>query len=293
MNITYKEKKIIITGVRGYIGNELKHFFNKKKCHIVSTKNYDLSIKKNWNKIISKDIDYIFHLAAVEETGKDLSMNSNSTLFMLETCVEKKCYPRIIYASTTNIFGITDNKKINEKSKSTPLSNFSAQKFLSENYLKYFYNNHNINSIILRIPNVYGPVRNKKNFNRVVLNRIIDTALKTNNINLYSNKNCLRDFIFIDDVINAFYVSGLINKKFCNGDFYIISSKNGLTLKQVFLIIKNNIKSLKMNNDKKTKLGPMENRSQIIQTNAYSKISGWKCKVSLIEGIKLTIKSIS
>ena len=69
---------------------------------------------------------------------------------------------KIIFASSTNVFGLTDKRVINEKVKSLPLSEFSAHKILGENYLKQFYKKYKIPSIILRIPNIYGPSSKKK-----------------------------------------------------------------------------------------------------------------------------------
>tara|TARA_A100001011_G_C14241965_1_gene813659 strand:+ start:775 stop:1116 length:342 start_codon:yes stop_codon:yes gene_type:complete len=113
MDKSFVGNKILLTGHNSFIGGELLHYFQKNNCEVY-TSNKDLSLKKNWQKIINKKVDLIYHLASAEGIGKDISFNSKSILYLLEICVEKKCSPKIIYASTTNIFSLKSKSNVTE-----------------------------------------------------------------------------------------------------------------------------------------------------------------------------------
>jgi nucleoside-diphosphate-sugar epimerase len=284
----YSNKKILITGANGYIGNQLKTFFNKNKIY-PNCSIGDLSNKEIWKINLDKEVDIIFHLAAAEGENKDISMNSKSILALLEACVEKNIKPKIIYASSTNTFGLTNARVVNEKTKSFPLSEYSAHKILGENYLKQFHKKYKIPSIILRIPNIYGPSAMKKNFNKSIINKVVAQSLKKKNLKLFNNRSCLRDFLYIDDVINAFVLCSKLDNKFFNGNFYVLSSKEKTTIKDVWKIIQNKTNNKNLTIDDKNLLSPMEYRNFSADSSKFRKLTRWKSKTKLDRGIDLII----
>jgi len=285
---SYDNSTVLITGSKGYIGNELKNYFNKVGCNLIVSED-DLSNKIVWEGLINKNIDYVFHLAAAEGKNKSISMNSLSAKYLLEVCVEKKCFPKIIYASSTNLFGNISTGIINESCDSYPISEYSSHKFLAENYFKYYYLNYKIHSIILRIPNIYGPVSNENNLIKPVLNFVINKALLVKRINLYKNKDCLRDYLYIEDAVKAFYLSGLVKNEHCDGSFYIIGSDFRGTIEDISEKIKMQLDNLEINLDNKFVLDPMEFRNFTTDSSKFKNISNWVCEVPIDEGIALTI----
>jgi UDP-glucose 4-epimerase len=282
------DKKILITGSNGYIGNQIKIALNENKINPKCSTG-DLSFKEIWKENLDKKTDIIFHLAAAEGKDKDISMNSKSVLSLLETCVEMNIKPIIIYASSTNVFGLTNKRVINEKVGSLPLSEYSAHKILGENYLKQFYRKYHIPSIILRIPNIYGPTSMKKNFNKSIINRVVANSIKKKNLKLFDNRNCLRDFLYIDDAVSAFLISSLLDKKSYDASFYILSSQEKTTIQDVWKIIQNKTNNKNLTIDDKNLLSPMEYRNFTADSSKFRELTNWKSKISLNKGIDSTI----
>ena len=149
--------------------------------------------------------DYIFHLAAAEldangDIETDLKVNAISVLYLLKTCIEKKCYPKIIFSSSTNIFGNVNSDVVNENTKSNPPAEWSAHKLLAENYIKkklkrikikycigrIFSFTHKNQDTSFVVPNLYKRIKKSKGKKK---------ALK--------NLNHFRDFISVNDICNA------------------------------------------------------------------------------------------
>ena len=287
-NKKFADSNILITGSNGYIGKELKNLLSDKDFNVQCSRG-DLSKKEIWKENIDKDIDYIFHLAAAEGENKNMEMNSTSVLNLLNVCVDMNIKPKIILASSTNLFGATDLEIVDETSPSLTLSEFSAHKLLAENYLKLFYQKYHIPSLTLRIPNVYGPSSSKRNFNRSVVNRVIKLSLEGAGLKLFNNRGCLRDFLYIDDIVNAFYLCGGLNSEHYKGNFYLLGSNSTSSIEDVWKVICNKTSS-DLIIDNKNMLSPMEYRSFICNSSKFRDLSLWTVKVPLNKGIDLTLE---
>jgi nucleoside-diphosphate-sugar epimerase len=150
--------------------------------------------------------------------------------------------------------------------------------------------NYEINSIILRIPNIYGPVNKKENLKRSVINFIISKAILEGELSLFRNKKCLRDYVYIEDILEAFYLSGLVENKYCDGNFYVIGSGFKGTIEDVCNQIKIKLGDVKINLDDKYVLEPMEFRNYTGDNSLFKEVSNWEPKVKIDQGLDLTIK---
>tara|TARA_Y100000034_G_C6876831_1_gene401165 strand:+ start:190 stop:1077 length:888 start_codon:yes stop_codon:yes gene_type:complete len=292
---SYSGLNILITGGTGYIGSALVNSFDSIDCNlIVSTE--DVSKKETWDNIIKDDIDIIFHLAAVEVghevPERDLNVNSVAVLHMLQTCVEKECNPRIVFSSSTNIFGNVDEDIVDENVKSDPPAEWSAHKLLSENYLKIYSDKFGLKTVSLRLPNVYGPVPNREIMNRMVINKVIGYGIDNKQLKLYNNKDCYRDYIFIDDVVNAFRKIGLADDDVFDGRFFVVGSNKLVTISDVWNIIAKNIRDIPILVDDDVELNPIEMRSFVGDYTRLNKVTGWKPETRLENGIKLIVDDL-
>ena len=280
----------MITGGTGYIGSLLVESFRKIPCTVIVCTD-DVSNKSTWEHFIDHNIDFIFHLAAVEvghdTIERDLNVNAVSVLHMLQTCVQKNCNPKIIFSSSTNVFGNVDEDIVNENIESNPLAEWSAHKLLAENYLKIYSSRYGLKTIVLRLPNVYGPVPKGETINRMVINKVIKYAIENKQLKLYGNKGCYRDFVFVEDVVDAFMKIGLAED--FDGSFFVVGSNELVTISDVWNIIADKIGDVSISVEG-VELDPIEMRSFVGDYTKLNSTVGWKPKVSLETGIKKTVE---
>ena len=127
------------------------------------------------------------------------------------------------------------------------------------------------------------------NFEKSVINRVLKAALKEKKITLFNNRDCLRDFIYIDDIINAFNLSGKLSDKCFNGDVYNLGSSTKFSLVDAWQILqkKTDIKIITIDN--KRILAPMEYRSFDCDSTKFRCASKWIDMISFNKGIDLTV----
>ncbi len=316
----YTGKTILIVGAVGYIGSSLAKTFADIDCNLIlldcepdtgwlpvsnrakiSFINNDICEQQTWLDVIT-GTDYIFHLAAAEynrttyDPAVNWRINACAVLYLLNACRKVSLPPKIIFSSSANLFGCADSLPVNESTPDNPPSLWSVHKQLAENYFDLYRQNYGIETVILRLSNVYGPSGRIKSAKNVIINRIINQALMDQSIALYPNKNCVRDYIFIDDVILAFIQSGVIKNNVSNNNkYYIIGSEESKTIAQAWQIIAEQIKirtniDVFIKYDRNIKLEPLDFRNFVADTTCFNKAVGWKATTSFVRGVNITLE---
>jgi UDP-glucose 4-epimerase len=218
-------KKILITGVAGFIGSHVASRFLKEGYHIVGVD--DLSsgrlenipkglefIKGNLAltstiKKLPKDCSKILHLAgqssgeiSFDDPVADLEKNTVSTLNLILYGIENKI-ERLVYASSMSAYGDVPNEPVSESFKCRPLSCYGVGKFTSEEYLRIY--QEKVPSVSLRMFNVYGPGQDLSNLRQGMVSIYLAQALANGKIEVKGSKSRFRDLIYIDDVVEAWF----------------------------------------------------------------------------------------
>lgn len=233
----------MVTGGAGFIGSHLSrklislnwdvticdNLSSGKKENIPNGVNFiyaDLTDETSVNLFPNQKIDVVFHLAShvgqelsFERPVHDLKTNSNSTMILLDWCLKKKI-KQFIFASTMNIYGTPEEEIVDENSKTSPPSPYSVGKLASE-FLCKIYSDFGIKTSCLRLFNVYGPGQDFSNLKQGMVSIFMSYFLKNETLIVKGSKNRFRDFIYVDDVVNAFIMS--INQK-DNFNIYNVST---------------------------------------------------------------------
>ena len=228
----FKNKNILITGGLGFLGSSLAHKLNEYNANVTVIDNlnplyggniFNVETIMDNIKIIINDIrntevlipliesaDIIYHLAAqvsyidsLSIPYEDLDLNAKSTLNILECCRKYNSKARILFPSSRMIYGKVDQGLVKESGPANPLSLYGIHKLASEKYLLMYYNNFGIPSTILRLTNPYGPRQQIKHNKYSLIGWFIRQAMEGKTIQIFGEGTQLRDYIYIDDIVNA------------------------------------------------------------------------------------------
>jgi UDP-glucose 4-epimerase len=150
-------------------------------------------------------VDIVVHLAAntgvlpsIENPLIDCEVNVRGTLNCLEGA-RKAGVRRFVFASSGAPLGQQD-PPIHENMAPRPLSPYGASKLAGEGYCSAFFGSFGLETVVLRFGNVYGPRSTHKSS---VVAKFIKQLMKDEPLPIFGDGNQTRDFIFIDDLIEA------------------------------------------------------------------------------------------
>lgn len=258
-----KNKNILITGGLGFIGsyitNELVDDNNVTVIDNLSTGRVEyldnphhenLTLFKEDLKGVDltdnlKDIDYVFHLAAM--TSVPLSVekpitcnmeNLATTVNLLDACV-KNDVEKIVFSSSSAVYGENTKMPLKEIEMPMPASPYAASKASCELYLKSFYESYSLNYTALRYFNVFGPKQNKDSQYASVIPNFISALLENEQPVIYGDGEQTRDFVYVRDVAKA-------NINACESDFngiLNVASGKRMTINELYELVKKTLDS--------------------------------------------------
>lgn len=302
------KSKIFVTGASGYIGSSLCNYLEKNGNTIirVSRKNIERGVKLNlklessWKKIFEQS-EKIVHLSAVTslyQCEKNKIKTDKENILPIKRLIsaakKTNIKPHIIFASTATIYGSVRKYPVSEKKKVNPSSVYDNQKLSCEKLLKEAAKEGFLRSTILRFSNIYGPSLSSTHFlDRGILNKIINNAIKGNDIIIYGDGNYLRDYIYINDVLSAIDYALKFQKK--SFKIYNVGTQKFNSIKKVFTLVKKHVdktKNCKILIDYRPwPIGShvIEKRNFVADVSKIKKELGWTPIIDINLGIKKTI----
>ena len=312
----YNNKNVLITGGLGFIGSNLAHQLLKIGANVSVVDNmnplyggnlFNVKDIKSDIKIVLDDIrntnsmiplieksDLIFHLAAqvsyidsLNMPFEDLGLNARATLNILETCRKYNTKTKIIFSSSRMVYGKVETPLVTEQSETNPLSLYGIHKLTSEKYLLMYFKDFGIPTSILRLTNPYGPRQQIKHSKYSLVGWFIRQAMENKTIKIYGDGQQLRDYIYVDDIVNAMILAG------SNSDAIgqVVNIGSGSSTKFCDMVSK----VVNCVNQGKIEFIPWPENYEKIETGdvlvdiaKLRRITSWSPRMSLDEGIKLT-----
>lgn len=221
----------LITGVAGFIGSRLASRILDEGWQVIGidslTDYYDPRLKlQNLESLESprfsfvradlnsvdvvkllSGVEYVFHQAGQpgvrKSWGSDfneyVTANVTATQRLLEGCRKVGSIKRIVYASSSSVYGEAERFPTHETDRPQPRSPYGVTKLAAEHLCSLYAANFDLPTVALRYFTVYGPGQRAD----MAFTRFIRSALLGEEIDLYGSGEQIRDFTYIGDVVDA------------------------------------------------------------------------------------------
>jgi len=310
-------KTVLITGAGGFIGRNLTKELLDKDYLVIGIDNFSTGEEKNigeflknknfvFSKIDIRDKDdlftlfktynpeIIFHLAALPQVQYSIEnpietneVNVRGTLNLLEVS-RRINVKRFVFASSAAIYGDVGVDTIPEYEEKKPMSPYATQKLIGEEYCKLYYRIYGLETICLRLMNIYGPYQNPKGGYANLIPKTIKKCLNSEPPEIYGDGFQTRDFCYVKDVVKAFIISSETKNKECFGDCFNIGTGISSTVHMVIDEIQ--IQTDTLHIEPITFPPVVEPRYQRADIDKAKKSLGWDPLINLSDGLKRTIE---
>jgi len=305
------KKTFLVTGSAGFIPSHLIDKLLSLGYHVIGLDDLSIGKKEAMNSFINHsnfhfikgdvgdfkllkklvtEVDYIYHGAirgvclSAREPIRELRVNTESTLMLLDLARENKI-KFFIYPSSASVYGDPEKIPESEKDNPVPASPYGVSKLASERYCLVYHRLYNLPIVCLRYFNNYGPRQRRDSFYGGVISIFLDQALKGRDLTVYGTGNQTRDFIYVDDTIEA-SIACIDNQKVV-GEIINIATGRETTINNLAKkILKITGKKVKIKRVKERLIDNIPKRVADIQ-KAQKRLS-FKPKTSLEEGLKKT-----
>lgn len=215
----------LVTGAAGFIGaaiverliseghscTTIDNLFTGMQDHVPEGCRFilgDVSDPDIINSLKEEQFDAIIHIAgqssgevSFDDPVYDLQTNTQSTILLLKYAKETGC-KKFIYASSMSTYGDHNPPVCDEETPTIPKSFYAVGKLASENYMRV-YSEFGITCTALRFFNVYGIGQNMTNLRQGMASIFLAMAINDHHIMVKGSKDRFRDFVYIDDVVDA------------------------------------------------------------------------------------------
>lgn len=313
----FESKKVLITGGMGFIGSNLAiklvklgaritlidslipeyggNLFNIEPIKGKVTINISDVRDEHAMKYLIRNQDYLFnlagqtsHLDSMSNPYTDLEINVRSQLSILEACKKYNPGIKIVFASTRQMYGKPKYFPVDERHELHPVDINGINKMAGEWYHIVYNDVYGIPAVVLRLTNTYGPRMRTKDARQTFLGIWIKKNVDGEKFLVYGDGKQIRDYNYVDDVINALLLAALSND--VNGMIFNLGADDPMNLKSTAELL------IEVSGSGSFEIVPFPEERKIIDIGDYyadyrriKAMLGWQPRVSLKEGLKLTL----
>lgn len=243
-----KKYNFLVTGGAGFIGSNMVDYLISHGHKVVIVDNLTTGKKENINpnamfyeldlyfeKIdnILLDIDYVIHMAAIPNVQQSIDQplftsehNLVATIKLLNSVRKFTNIKKFVFSSTSAIYGNPIEFPVKETFEPNPLSPYALQKLCSEQYIKMFTELYGLKAVCLRYFNVFGNRMTSEGAYKSVISIFTEQYNQGKPLTITNDGNQRRDFINVNDVVIANYLSCLND----TGNFDIFNVGCGINI---------------------------------------------------------------
>lgn len=301
--------KYLVTGGAGFIGSNivrrliddghtvriLDNFSSGRRENIADLlSKVDLiegDIRDYWTVVRAvRDIDCVLNQAALPSVPRSVenpltsnAVNIDGTLNLLEAS-RHAGVKRFVTASSSSVYGETEELPKRESMVPSPLSPYAISKLTNEYYCRVYWQLYKVPTVALRYFNIFGPYQDPKSEYAAVVPRFITALQAKRPPTVYGDGEQSRDFTFIDNCVQANLLAstsdGMVGQAFnvgCGAQF---------TLNQLLDYLRQIMKTDIKANYEPARAGDIRHSYAAIE---QIKQFGYKPSVDFVEGLKRTV----
>ena len=274
---------IAVTGSSGFTGKNLVNYLTFLKHDVIKIDTKEGIDVTNYNNLAKiPKFDIIYHLAALSYVPdsyiKPLDfyrVNFNSVLNTLELC--RKYNAKYIFVSSY-VYGNPKYLPIDENHPVVSFNPYADTKIIGENLCRSYNKYFNLNVMIVRPFNIYGPKQTNNFLIPSILKQAINGRIELN------DPNPKRDLIYIDDLIELY--TSLISYNKSSFEIFNAGYGKSYSVREIVKYI-TDLFSLKIEVNFLNKIRPNEVNDTIADNSKAKRLLNWSPKIDLPEGLSL------
>ncbi len=208
--------EVLVFGAAGFVGQNLVHYLKNTSINFIASdivdspfdseveyRQADINDSTKVEELV-KDADYVVNLAvmplvpSLSNPIKSADINITGSLRVLDAARKYKI-KKIIFPSASSVIGIPKENPVKETHPCIPQNPYSITKYAMEHYIRVYKEIYDLDFLIFRFFNLYGPRDLRSSGN--VVNLFIAKVYKGQEIIIYGDGSAVRDFIYIGDVV--------------------------------------------------------------------------------------------
>jgi UDP-glucose 4-epimerase len=306
----YSARRVLVTGGSGFLGQNLIHGLVAYGAVVRVLRHSEVGSDSFAANVINRvecfegDIrdasamrqaldgcEVVFNLAgrsgAIDSNSSpfvDLDTNVRGQLTFLKACTEVRPPLKVVFPSSRLVYKPTSELPVSELAAVGPISIYGVHKLAGENYHMLYDRAGLIHAVVLRITNPYGPFQRREQNRYGVVNWFIQRALNGLDLPVYGRGHQIRDYVHVDDVVEAFLLAGAQPE--AKGMTFNIGGGRGVSFFHMAELVieaagRGNIRFIEWPPD----AAGVETGDFTADVSLVSQTLGWRPRVTLEEGI--------
>jgi len=287
-NSELEGRSVCITGGCGFIGSRFVEIAKKHQADVTKLSRKTL----NGELLLNANTDFIVHLAGQKSIGlaakqplETLETEFRMAISLLEAARLMENSPKKILLVSS--VGVYDGEgKVSESDSSFVSSIYTASKMNIENLGRAYAKEYGLPIVIARLSNVYGPGQTKEALVPSIIDQMNRNISESGKIML-GNIKSVRDFIFIDDVVDGFIK--LLQRTTSIGEVFNVSTGIGHSVEDIVSILSEHLDYRGTIKVEQTRIRPNERQSLVASNELLKLKTDWKPQYNLKEGLAKTV----
>jgi UDP-glucose 4-epimerase len=302
-------QRVLVTGGAGFIGSLLCERLATEGAEVIILDDFSLGRRENLTAIAGRvriiedsitnigrhveelrGVRRVYHLAALI-SGRDslenpfpyVETNLSGLLHLLQVCRDLGDV-RIMFASSSTVYGNHSEPTRTESDPAHPVTMYALAKYAGEHVLAMYRSLYGYDYVCLRLFNVYGPRQNPDHPYANVTCKFAHAVAQRTSVKLYGDGRQTRDFVFVDDVVEAFLrVSNPTASR-----IYNVGTGQDVPIGHLLHLVQE-LSGVRLNVEQ---CPPWPNDIRAIRADVslLARETGFQPRVSLTEGLKRTIE---